>query len=295
METQHDLRPLFVLGVQRSGTTWLANALCNHPQIAGVQAAEHFGIVESWYFSHLRGRFDPLDDEGNYQRFLDMFSRTAFFQTAPLDRSVMEPWFPTTYARFFDDYMAAVLKDIGEGRGYWLEKTPTHTLHAEQLLQDYPQAKFIGITREFAAVFQSQWSLYLQHQQLPSVSQPGWRAIASRAYYWAKYLAYLKSFAARHGDHVYVIEYESLVQNQTAVLGACLDFLGLSWDDRLLEQKYRRNASGTSKNHYEMSPEVEQRIHFVGNVMRRLPAGLFQLQERLRRPRTQDPVPFLSA
>lgn len=48
--------PVFVVGRNRSGTTWLANQLCEHPDIAGVQQERRHGIHESAYFGCLDGR-----------------------------------------------------------------------------------------------------------------------------------------------------------------------------------------------------------------------------------------------
>lgn len=49
--------PVFVVGRNRSGTTWLANQLCEHPDIVGVQHERHHGIHESAYFGLIDGRF----------------------------------------------------------------------------------------------------------------------------------------------------------------------------------------------------------------------------------------------
>ena len=38
-------RPVFVFGRPRSGITWLANQLCEHPLIAGIQHGRHHWVA----------------------------------------------------------------------------------------------------------------------------------------------------------------------------------------------------------------------------------------------------------
>ena len=46
--------PIFVMGTARSGTTWLANILSNHNEVAAVTAPEHHGIHESHVYDYTR-------------------------------------------------------------------------------------------------------------------------------------------------------------------------------------------------------------------------------------------------
>ena len=71
--------PLFVLGAQRSGTTWTANLLAAHPQVAAVQSDDHFGIHESIFFSHFARAFGDLDDDANFDRFVAQFVTSDYY------------------------------------------------------------------------------------------------------------------------------------------------------------------------------------------------------------------------
>ena len=45
--------PIFVVGSNRSGTTYISNILASSNLITAVQHEEHFGIHESSYFNHI--------------------------------------------------------------------------------------------------------------------------------------------------------------------------------------------------------------------------------------------------
>src|SRR3954453_14062117 len=70
-------RPIFVLGTARSGTTWLGNLLIDHPQVAGVAALEHHGMVESHLFDHTRYAMPGVMTAGE---FLARYSTEDYFR-----------------------------------------------------------------------------------------------------------------------------------------------------------------------------------------------------------------------
>jgi len=81
--------PIFVLGAPRTGTTWVANILCRHQNIMEIKADHHMGIHESAFFLVLYERFGTLEDEKNYQKLVDIFTKTDYFIITPLCKSVI--------------------------------------------------------------------------------------------------------------------------------------------------------------------------------------------------------------
>lgn len=77
--------PVFVLGVQRSGTTWLANILAQHSRAIAVQADDHFGIHESIFFSHFARVYGDLGDEANFERFATDFATSDYYVLTGLE------------------------------------------------------------------------------------------------------------------------------------------------------------------------------------------------------------------
>ncbi|MEZ5911952.1 MAG: sulfotransferase [Paracoccaceae bacterium] len=74
--------PVFVLGIQRSGTTLAANLLAAHPEIAAVVAARHQGVHESVFFSHFARVFGPWQNNEARARAAEAFCRSDYARLA---------------------------------------------------------------------------------------------------------------------------------------------------------------------------------------------------------------------
>ena len=243
---QHrELVPVFVLGQQRSGTTWLANMLAAHSGIAGVQAKEHHGIHESVFFSHFARYYGALDDPDHFRRFCREFTASDYFLISGLDPE----WFcaqrPSTYAKAFRVMMDAY--GAGVGATHWVEKSPHHTLLAHELELAYPDAWFIGIVRTPAFQIISQ----LRHQDggLPPL---GTRLsiYARRAGAWSLYARYLKRFCAHH-PRALLLSYEALKADPEAQMRKVLDRIGLAFEPGVLTLPFRPNTRFRDANERE--------------------------------------------
>src|SRR5690348_5527303 len=88
-----DIKPIFVMGTARSGTTWLANLLASHPLIAAVAADEHHGVVESHLLDHTRF---ALPGVISVRSFLDRYQGEDYFRVMDLsphecERQIRDP------------------------------------------------------------------------------------------------------------------------------------------------------------------------------------------------------------
>jgi hypothetical protein len=284
--------PVFVLGVHRSGTTWVANALCNHSRIYGVQAEEHFGIVESWYFSHLDRRFGELDEASRQVAFLELFRRTAFFRSGPVSAECLETLPRSSYALFFQAYLDQAAGQVKPGAQFWLEKTPVHTLYIQKLMTYYPGARFIAVERSLDGVLASALGLQAQRGRPPSS-----KALFAMVYHWYKYRAYLRHFIQRQPGSFFQLKYEELAGDPELYFRRCLDFLALDWEPGVLEERFKRNTSFARQpdsKRASLSESQKRQAGFAGALVGRLPFWAFRLQESLRKPHTRQPAPFLS-
>jgi len=119
---------VFILGLQRSGTTWLANMLAALPQVAAVAHESHRGVHESVFFSHFAKGFEPWDDPEQRLRFAASFAASDYYLLTEMEQEFLEDLERScsSYGEVFIalmDYLA-----IAEGADAWIEKSPHHTL-----------------------------------------------------------------------------------------------------------------------------------------------------------------------
>ncbi len=288
------MNPLFILGAHRSGTTWVANALCNHSQIFGVQSAAYGGIKESWFFSHLDGRFGDITGKQGYARLIDAFQCTAFFQVSGVPQEFFQTIQPESYADFFDQFMRRAAQHK-RNAAYWLEKTPVHTLYLSRLVQYYPKARFIAVARDVEHVVISAWHLKYPARKYTSADAPFF--LLRLLFHWLKYQCYVHHFSSRFPDRFFKLNYSNLKSDPKNHFLNCLTFLGLDWEDTVLEMRYAPNTSfsesALAKNLALPKPYLVflRAAAWCGGC---LPYDVFALHERIRAPRNKEPIPYSS-
>lgn len=227
--------PIFVVGKHRSGTTWLANQLCEHPLIAGVRHEHHDGIHESAYFSRIYRRYGDLTYKPNFVEFVEATFMSDIFQLLGADKDELYALWPTTYEGVFralmDRYAAR------QNARYWLDKTPEHTLLIEEIAEIYPDAKFIAITRDVEDVMASTVGRYgsnkLRHKK---------RLIVATTMSWLHSNKTIQSFAEK-SDRIFVTRYETLRGDPETTYREMCSFLGVAFDPVMLNQSYRANTT----------------------------------------------------
>jgi hypothetical protein len=176
------------------------------------------------------------------------------------------------------------------GVNFWLEKTPVHTLHLRQLLDYYPQARFIGIERSLEQVALS--SLGRQAQARPD-TPPSKLRLAQIVWHWRKYRAYLHHFAGRYPERFFLLQYESLKADPERHFKACLDYLGLEWEPQTLDERFTRNTSFTGRAAVQALDAASRRwIRLVDGLASLAPYPACALQERFARPASRRRIRY---
>jgi hypothetical protein len=229
--------PIFVLGLQRSGTTWTANLLCQHRDCAGVQAPDHDGIHESIFFSHFARAYGDLTDDANYSRFLNDFGSSDYYQLSglPVD------WLKSQNLRTYPAIFRALMDEVATGKGcsFWVEKSPHHTLLCDELADCFPDAKFICLRRRAVDLVRSR----LHAEDWLHTHYPGrfFKLLRSCAVY-ALYVRSLKRFTARNENSI-VVSYEQMLEDLPGQLRRITEHVGLQFDPLMREVPYRPNSS----------------------------------------------------
>ena len=211
-------RPVFVLGTARSGTTWLANLLADHPSIAAVVHAAHQGIHESHLLSHTRYVFP---ERLTMADFLAHYRREDYFRLLGLDADTLAAAYaepgavPELFRHLMDEFAAA------RGATHWLEKTPKHCLYVDELARWFPDAVFVMIEREFRSTLLSHVNKYARP------GAPPWLQVTEKVVRYETDMRCLARCQRRAPVPLIRIRYEDLVADTDAVTARIQDFLGL--------------------------------------------------------------------
>ncbi len=271
--------PIFVVGARRTGTTWLGNIICNHSDVAGIQQASKVrqeGIYESVFFSHLAGKYGDLKDPNNLIQFVEIFANSSYFIQSGLDKEIFYRDPPGTYQDFFKLLLERVARK--QGAAYFIEKTPAHALHLEELSRYYNNAKFVAIRRNIIDQIRSASKL-----NEFSVGKNAGRVkkrllLLKRIITYHAYNKHIMHFMASAPDKILLIEYEDLKRaTEETVIRVC-DFLGIGFQPEMLQQRHKPNTSFTdsSERKQVLSIAEEELIKRLNPFFELLPYALYR-------------------
>ena len=215
--------PIFVLGIQRSGTTFAANLLAAHPQIAAVTAERHQGVHESVFFSHFARVHGDWSDAFARRKAVAGFLTSDYFRLTGLDPALPGIAKPEDEAGFFRAVMDAFA--ASHDAQAWVEKSPHHTLLVDKIAAALPDARFLCVTRETADFLASRlWSYGRTPPPYPQRAATISRACTSNVFH-SRFLA---DFVARLGpSRAFLVEYAALQSDADAALTPLLNACGL--------------------------------------------------------------------
>jgi hypothetical protein len=286
---QRTIEPLFVLGKQRSGTTWLANQLCEHPLVAGVRHEDHRGIHASHYLSTVRYRYGDLKNKANFIEFVEVMSASSTFRFMDVNKDFLYSLWPVSYEGLFRTVME--LHAQKQGARYWLEKTNEHTPLVRDIAQKYPDAKFVGVVRNVEDVVQSTLGRY---------STMEWKkaGIVKNVFSWTRFNKAMLDFA-NASDRIHIVRYEDLKGNTQATMMAICTFLDLEFDEVMLKQAYPSNTTfhGGRERQNILSSSDKRLVKWAARVSGYLPSTVLNWRNVYTRGSQKKALPewFFSA
>jgi Sulfotransferase family len=252
--------PVFVVGMNGSGTTMLLDSLGRHPALYAFPK-------ETRLIPFLMSRVSSYGDlrvDANFQRLWDDVRGLAVFRetngNAPIP--LPEGWrdYPRSLAATLDaifGYFAA-----RENKHRWCEKTPQHVQHLLTLSKQFPAAKFIHVIRDgrdCAVSFHRRW---LRRPELT-------------IFRWKKVVAIGREQGRQLGTDRYLeTRYEDLTTQPERSLRLICAFLAEDFDEATLEsaQPYLQSAdtegrrglqANSGKWQSYFSPRLQQRLERI--------------------------------
>jgi len=201
-------KPVFVVGMPRSGTTLIQGILCN--------TGEYFPMPETHFF--VRAAYGIPDENLSKKDRKHIRQKLLNKSRIKLDRRFPE------HLKTKKDIFEHVIDQFNlEGTRTFLEKTPRHIFFYSKILEYYPDARFICIIREPKNVVSSQ--LTNSPKKNKSVIRLS--------------LLYNKIAAAiakvRNNENVFLIRYEDLTTETELILKDICKFLNIEFDSKLVD------------------------------------------------------------
>lgn len=248
-------RPVFMLGAERSGTTLLMAMVGCHPRIAVPEVV--------WYYPRFRPYLHTYGDLREEARLRELAEemvfglKTPFWGMAVNPRTIVDEILASARERSFAGIYCAMLERYAReagGKPRWGEKTPYNLFFVGQILEDFPDAQFIFITRDGRDASAD----YLQSGFGPTnifCAAEVWKLCQGAVIPWRKRLS-----ASQWLD----VRYETLVTEPEKTLRRVCDFLGERYADVMLDfhKTGLARARGATRDHKPLGHEVS--THYIG-------------------------------
>ncbi|MBW3606725.1 MAG: sulfotransferase [Actinobacteria bacterium] len=230
-----NVRPVFIGGCSRSGTTLLAAMLGSSPDIVTVPEAEF-----KWDALKDGSVFDGQVRLGRLLDFLAADPKFAYWDVA-LPRLVSgERDEQVPFAAVLSHLAASHAHAAGKPEAtMWVDHTPGNIRYVSTLAEMFPAGRFVHIVRDGRGVASSVIPLDF-----------GPNTVAEAADYWSSQVSMGLAATAHVGDErAATVRFEDLVQRPRAILTALCDHLGVAFDDGMLHRRDYRVQSYTADQH----------------------------------------------
>ncbi|MDR2365731.1 MAG: sulfotransferase [Zoogloeaceae bacterium] len=217
-------RPIFILGAERSGTTLIMAMLGHHKRISVPEV--------SWYYPRFRPYLHTYGDLSRPENFRTLAEEMVFGLKTPFwgmptnPAMIVDEIVARSPEKSFAGLFAAMIEKYAEleGKPRWGEKTPYNLYFVKEILEDFPNAQFVFITRDGRDA---------SADYLESSFGPTNIYAAARAWKRAQN-AVGDVRSSLRADQWFDISYEELVRRPEDVLRRVVRFLAEDYDPQML-------------------------------------------------------------
>lgn len=235
-------KPIIMIGAERSGTTLVMAMLGCHPRIAVPEVV--------WYYSRFRPYMYTYGDLKKDENFRTLAEEMVFGLKTPFwgmkvnPRTIVDEIISDVKEKSFAGIYCAMHERFAREAGNkprWGEKTPYNLFFVKEILEDFPNAQFIFITRDGRDASAD----YLESAFGPTniyCAAQVWKMCQNAVQPWRE-----KLDSSQWID----VKYEVLVREPEKVLKQVCDFLGEKYDPAMLEfhKTDLAKARGATKDH----------------------------------------------
>jgi hypothetical protein len=217
---KEECEPVFVVGMNGSGTTMLLDCLGRHPLLYAFPKETR--LIP--YLIARQGSYGDLAVDANFRALWDEVRNLAVFREVNGHAPVPLPEDWAAHRRSLAAILDAVFLHFAtqHGKRRWCEKTPQHVQHLASLAELFPAARFVHVIRDgrdCAVSFHRRW------RRQPELT----------VFRWKKVVTMGREQGRRLGPARYLeVRYEDLTADPERSLRRICDFLGLDFNPAVL-------------------------------------------------------------
>jgi hypothetical protein len=246
--------PVFLVGMNGSGTTMLRDSLCRHPDLYGF-------LRETRLLPRLAMTIAEQGSLKDDARFLSAWRKVQSMPSFALVNGgapppIPEDWhaYPRSFGAIADAFFQYFAQQAGKHR--WCEKSPQNVQHLQLLGQAFPNARFVHLIRDgraCAASFHRRWG------RRPELT----------IYRWKKVVEEGRRQGESLGERYMELRYEELTRDPERWMRSICEFLGLDFVPEVLNSRQPQSKAPNRDGKIQANPESWSR-HFGPAALRRL-------------------------
>ena len=195
-------RPVFILGMPRSGTSLVEQIISSHPQVFGAGELNNINDITT-------GAATSLGSEKTYPECLT--------EAGEKDLSL--------FAKSYIDYLDGLDPDVLRVT----DKMPSNYLHIGLIHTLFPKAHIIHCMRD---PLDTCLSCYFQDF---GGNHPWIYDLENIAYVYKEYKRMMSYWQNELGISIHNVRYEELVENQEKISKELISYIGLDWDEQCMQ------------------------------------------------------------
>ncbi|PCI07029.1 hypothetical protein COB72_10940 [bacterium] len=236
---------VFIVGCQKSGTTWMQGLLGAHPQIC-CRGEACFGNFLAAIVSQALSKYNTMQRAGP----VNVFDNDDGVEIVRHAACVLQrKW----VAASKDPAAVQVIA----------EKTPEHALALDVLEQLFPTMRVIHIIRDGRDGVISGWHHNIRDNETNFRARFPTQSDYTRYFvesHWLSYIAKARAWGAAHQENYYELQYEHALEDPFSKAKALFEFLDVAADDETI-QKAVETSSFKKMSGGRDSGQVDNKSH----------------------------------
>lgn len=217
--------PIFIVGMNRSGSTLVEQILASHPSIEGSEELVYIGNLASLLADGRRAGLEPSS-------FVPALANASSESLETIGRA----------------YMWKIGNRRQSSRPYFIDKMPRNWMYLPMILLALPNARIIDVRRH---PMDCCWSNF---RQLFADSGEFSYDQTELGRYYRDYVRLMRHFDAELPDRIHRVSYERLVSEPEHEIRRLLDYIGVPFDRSCLRFHDNRRAVKSSSSEQVRKP-----------------------------------------